>query len=106
MTESVISSVYGLNTSSKQVWDCLANRFASPSKSRISQLKGQLQSLQQGCMSCSELLLQVKSLADQLSIAGKPIDDDDDDLISAINCSLNPSFHPFITSYTVATQSQ
>lgn len=105
MTESVISSVYGLNTSSKQVWDCLANRFASPSKSRISQLKGQLQSLQQGCMSCSELLLQVKSLADQLSIASKPIDVDDD-LISAINRSLNPSFHPFITSYTVAIQSQ
>ena len=63
-----------------------------------------MQSLQQGSMSCSDLLLQVKSLADQLSIAGKPIGDDD--LISAINCSLNPAYHPFITSYTVATQSQ
>ena len=61
--------------------------------SRISQLKGQLQSLQHGSMSCSDLLLQVKSLADQLSIAGKPIGDDD--LISAINCSLNPSYYPF-----------
>nr|POE61356.1 hypothetical protein CFP56_66726 [Quercus suber] len=37
--------------------------------SRISQLKGQLQSLQQGSMSCADLLLQVKSLVDQLSIA-------------------------------------
>ena len=101
MTESVISSVYGLDTS-KQVWEYLANRFASPSKSRISQLKGQLQSLKQGSMSCSDLLLQVKSLADQLSIVGKPIDDDD--LISAVNRSLNHSYHPFIASYTVATR--
>lgn len=42
---SVLSSVYGLNTS-QQVWNSLTARFASQSPSKISYLKRQLQTLQ------------------------------------------------------------
>jgi hypothetical protein len=39
--------VYGLNTS-RSAWAYLAGRYADQSRSRISHLKRQLQSLQQG----------------------------------------------------------
>jgi hypothetical protein len=47
LSEKVLSTIYGLH-SSKQVWTALANRFASQSRSHISHLKRQIQSLQQG----------------------------------------------------------
>jgi hypothetical protein len=55
LAEKVLSTVYGLNTS-KLVWNSLANRFASQSKSRIYNIKHQLQSLRQGSKICSEYL--------------------------------------------------
>ena len=41
LTPNVLSTVYGLNTS-RQVWNSLATRYASQSKSRIAHLKRQL----------------------------------------------------------------
>jgi hypothetical protein len=52
LNPTIMSSMYGLNTS-KLAWDYLANRSASQSRSRISHLKRQLQSLQQGSKSCT-----------------------------------------------------
>ncbi|KAA8538352.1 hypothetical protein F0562_027825 [Nyssa sinensis] len=101
LSETVLSSVYGLTTS-RQVWTLLASRFASQSKSRVAYLKRQLQTLRQGTQPCSQFLQTAKSLADQLAIVGKPVDDDD--LISYLISGLNPSFHAFITSYSFATR--
>jgi hypothetical protein len=44
LSEKVLSTVYGLNTS-HQAWTALSTKFASKSKSRISNLKKQLQGL-------------------------------------------------------------
>jgi hypothetical protein len=44
---SLVSSMYGLKTS-QLAWNALATKFAAQSRSRISNLKRQLQSLQQG----------------------------------------------------------
>jgi hypothetical protein len=101
LTESVLASVYGLHTS-KQAWTALATRFASQSKSRISHLKKQLQTLAQGPKTCSEFLLTAKSLADQLAAAGNPISDEE--LISYITNGLNSPFTSFITTYSFATR--
>ena len=101
LSEAVLSTVYGLHTS-KQVWMALTNRFASQSRSHISQLKRQIQGLQQGSKSCTEYLKSAKSYADQLAAVGKPIDDED--LVSFIMSGLNPSFNSFVTAYTVATR--
>jgi hypothetical protein len=60
LSESILSSVYGLETS-RQVWSYLASRFAYQSRSRIAHLKRQLQSLQQGTSTCSEFLQLAKS---------------------------------------------
>ncbi|KAF5447742.1 hypothetical protein F2P56_033269 [Juglans regia] len=101
LSESVLSTVYGLQTS-HQVWTALASRFASQSRSRVSHLKRQLQCLSQGAKSCSEYLQSAKVLADQLVAVGKPTEDED--LISFIISGLNPSFNGFITSFSLATR--
>jgi hypothetical protein len=88
----VISTVYGLNTS-RQVWSALANRYAAPSKTRIQDLRCQLQILRQGDKPCSEYVCAAKSLADQLAMVGKPVSDED--LISYIISGLSPRYNAF-----------
>jgi hypothetical protein len=101
LSENVLSTVFGLNTS-REAWTSLANRFASQSKSRITQLKRQLQTIRQDTKTCAEYLQIAKGFADQLAIVGNPIDDAN--LISFLIGGLNPSFNPFITSYSLATR--
>jgi hypothetical protein len=101
LSPSILSTMYGLKTSF-ETWTTLATRYASQSKSRISHLKRQLQSLQQGNKSCTEYMNLAKQWADQLAAAGKPIDDDD--LISFVVSGLNPIFHTFVTVHSYATR--
>jgi hypothetical protein len=101
LSEAVLATVYGLNTS-RQVWSALASRFTSQSRSRISHIKRQLQNLKQGSMACSDYLRTAKVWADQLAAVGRPIDDED--LISYIIGGLSPIFNSFITSYTFITR--
>jgi hypothetical protein len=101
LSEKVLCTVYGLDTS-KQVWAALANRFANQSCPHISNIKQQLQNLRQGSKSCSDYLQVAKSLADQLSVMGKPLDDED--LISSITNGLNPNFINFVTNFAFATR--
>jgi hypothetical protein len=103
LDEKVLSSVYGLTTST-QVWNALATRFAPQSHSTIINLKRQLQTLQQGNKSCSDHLLTGKHLSDQLSAVAKLIDNED--LISYIVGGLNPIFTTFITSISFTTRDQ
>jgi len=60
LAPSLVPSMYGLNTS-RVAWSNLATRFATQSRSRISHLKRQLQSLQQGNKTCTEYLNQAKA---------------------------------------------
>jgi hypothetical protein len=101
LSPSIVSSMYGVNTS-YQAWTTLATKYASQSKSRISHLKRQLQTLQQGTKSCTEYLHLAKQWADQLSAAGKPVDDDD--MISYVIGGLNPCFNTFVTVHSFTTQ--
>jgi hypothetical protein len=89
LSEKVLATVYGLNTSHK-AWIALSTKFASKSKSRISNLKKQLQGLSQGSKSCSDFMQSAKLIADQLGAAGNPISDEE--LISSILNGLNPNF--------------
>ncbi|KAA8532326.1 hypothetical protein F0562_032419 [Nyssa sinensis] len=96
LSPTVVSTIYGLETS-WLAWQALGTRFAASSTSRISLIKRKLQSLQQGSMSCQIFLDEVKSLADELSAVGKPIDDSD--LILSVLNGLNSFFHSFVTTY-------
>jgi hypothetical protein len=101
LTSNVLSTVYGLNTS-RQVWISLAAHYASQSKSRITHLKCQLQTMRQDARSCTEYLQTAKTCADQLAAVGKPVDEED--LISFIISGLNPSFNVFITTFNLTTR--
>jgi hypothetical protein len=101
LSEKVISTVYGLNNS-RQVWSALANRYAAPSKTRIQDLRRQLQILRQGDKTCADYVNAAKSLADQLTMVGKPVLDED--LISYLIGGLNPRYNAFITSFTLMTK--
>ena len=48
-------------------------------------------------MLCQSFLDEVKSLSDELSAVGKPIEDSD--LILSVLNGLNPFFHSFVTTY-------
>lgn len=80
----------------------MVNRFASQSRSRVSHLKRQLQSLHQESKTCAEYLKTAKGWANQLTVIGRPTDDED--LISYIICVLNLTFNAFVTSYGLATR--
>jgi DNA-directed RNA polymerase specialized sigma subunit len=89
---------------SRKVWAHLATRFAPHSKSHISHLKRQLQTMQQGAKGCPDYLLTTKSLADQLAAIGKSVDDED--LISYIVGGLISSYQNFITTFNFVTREQ
>ena len=96
-----MGNVYGLETD-RQAWTALAARIASHSRSRVTHLKRQLQNLKQGSKSCLEFIQGAKSMANQLSAVGKPVEDED--ILFYIVSGLNPSFTPFLTSYSFATR--
>jgi hypothetical protein len=98
---SVLSSVYGLCTA-RQVWNHLTQRFVSQSRSHVTHLKRQLQSLNQGTKTCSEYLQVAKTWSDQLAAVKKPVDEDD--LISFVISGLNSTFQSFVTSYSFLTR--
>ncbi|KAJ8628397.1 hypothetical protein MRB53_021704 [Persea americana] len=97
LTEGDCAQVVGLSTS-YEVWHHLATTYASTSKARIMQLRLQLHQLKKGADTMSEFLLKAKSIADQLAIALKPIDDDD--LVLYILGGLGSESGPFVTSIT------
>jgi hypothetical protein len=97
LSPSLVSSMYSVKTS-HQAWTSLATRYASQSKSRVSHLKRQLQSLQQGNKTCTEYLKMAKESADELAAVGKPVEDDD--LISFVVSGLNPLFNTFVTVHS------
>jgi hypothetical protein len=101
LSEKLVSTVYGMETS-QQVWTALQTRFSSQSRSRISHLKCQLQTLTQGTKSCSKYLENAKHLADQLAAAGKPVDDQD--LISFLLSGLSSTYTPFVTSFNFVSR--
>ncbi|XP_041016396.1 uncharacterized protein LOC121258994 [Juglans microcarpa x Juglans regia] len=88
--------MYGLETS-RLAWQALNSCFVAPSTSQISLIKRKLQSLQQGTMLCQSFLDEAKSLSDELSVVGKPVEDLD--LIFSMLNGLNSSFHFFVTTY-------
>jgi hypothetical protein len=63
LSKKVLSTIYGLETS-RQVWAALANQFANQSKTRVANLKKQLQSLHQGSKNCTDYISIAKECAD------------------------------------------
>lgn len=98
ISDPVLPYIVGC-TSSKAVWDTLAKRFASKSRSQVIQLKTRLQNLTKGDKSVDEYLKSVKEISDLLAATGSTVDDGD--LLVYILNGLPAEFDSFSTSIRV-----
>jgi hypothetical protein len=101
LTKRVLTTVYSMNTA-RQVWQHLSKQFAPNSRSQITTLKRQLQTITQGNQACSNYLAIAKSYAYQLVAIGKNVDDED--LISYVVGGLNSSYQSFIITFNFVTR--
>ncbi|KAF4379061.1 hypothetical protein F8388_022148 [Cannabis sativa] len=97
MSESVLGSLAQFQ-SSYTACRALEQRYASQSKARILQIKSQLSTIQKGNLSIFDYLDKVKILADSLSVAGTPMDEND--LIMHLLNGLGPEFDPVVVHVT------
>nr|GME05858.1 Retrovirus-related Pol polyprotein from transposon RE1 [Ipomoea batatas] len=74
-------------TISLTAWQLLASTFAKPSHGHIRQLKEQLKCLTNGTKSVSAYMYAIKTRSDDVTLLGKPIDDEDlyKSVVDAIN---------------------
>ncbi|KAL5713883.1 Beta-galactosidase 8 [Ranunculus cassubicifolius] len=98
ISDPVLPYIVGC-TSSKEVWDTLARRFKTKSRSQVIQLKTKLQNLKKGDQSITEYLKTVKETSDLLAAAGSIVDDGD--LLVYILNGLPAEFDAFSTSIRV-----
>uniref|UniRef100_A0A803PY32 Integrase catalytic domain-containing protein n=1 Tax=Cannabis sativa TaxID=3483 RepID=A0A803PY32_CANSA len=97
MTEGVLGSVANFNTV-YSVWRALEQRFASQSRARLLQLKGQFSHVHKGSLSILDYTDKVQSLFDAITIAGSPIDEQD--VILQLLNGLGPEYDSVVSGIT------
>ena len=95
LSPTVISTVARF-TLSHATWTSLENRYASQSKSCILQLWNDLLTTKGEGLSISDFVDKINQIADNLALAGKPIDDDE--LVTIIMNNVGPTFEVTISS--------
>jgi hypothetical protein len=90
-------------STSHYVWHTLEKALASPSNSRIMQLHGSFQDLQQGDSSVSLYMQQAKSLFDELATTGRPMSLEDFNLY--VFRGLHGEFKDLVTSLITKAES-
>ncbi|KAJ1691116.1 hypothetical protein LUZ63_015271 [Rhynchospora breviuscula] len=85
-------------STSFDLWNTLLHIFTSSSRSRITDLKRQLQFTTKGAQSCDEFDQHMRRLSDELAFIGAPVPDDE--LVSYTLNGLGSDFLPIITSVT------
>ncbi|KAL1190128.1 Retrovirus-related Pol polyprotein from transposon RE1 [Cardamine amara subsp. amara] len=93
LTQSV-QTLVSTATTTKEVWDCLADALGNPTRGHIRKLKYQLKTCVKGTKSISEYLRLMKSKVDDLALLGKPFDPED--LTEQILASLSEEYKPEI----------
>ncbi|KAL5713022.1 hypothetical protein ACHQM5_015139 [Ranunculus cassubicifolius] len=98
ISEPLLSYVVGFPTA-QSLWNTIENRFATISRSHVLQLRTRLQMLRKGSLSISQYLQNIKSITDNLSAAGSPIEDGD--LVFHILNGLPSDYNAFVTSVRI-----
>ncbi|XP_008232570.1 PREDICTED: uncharacterized protein LOC103331702 [Prunus mume] len=83
LSNDAIEYVVGCKTA-RDAWLNLTDRYASVSRSRVTQLKTELHTISKGADSIERFLLRLQHLRDQLTVAGVKLTDDDI-IIPALN---------------------
>jgi hypothetical protein len=76
LSPDVLAHVVGLETSA-EVWKALNDHVAAKSKTKIQQLRSALNNTRKNDLSTDKYFAKMKSIASELSSAGKPLDDDE-----------------------------
>ncbi|XP_009369319.2 uncharacterized protein LOC103958737 [Pyrus x bretschneideri] len=95
LTPSVLS-VVASKRSSHDTWEALEQRYASTSQNRILFLRNELMQTKKGDMSIADYLDRMNSIADNLALAGNPVNDDE--LVQIILNNLGPAYEMTVSA--------
>ncbi|KAM3333083.1 hypothetical protein ACQJBY_028287 [Aegilops geniculata] len=100
LSREVLLQVHSI-VSSTGVWTAILQMFASQSRARHIQLRGQLNNTKKGDSFAAIYFSKMKGFADELAAAGKPVDDDD--LVSYILQGLDSDYNPYVAALSTRT---
>ncbi|KAA8539520.1 hypothetical protein F0562_026212 [Nyssa sinensis] len=92
----IVLSTVARFTSSQATWSSLEKRYASQSKNRILQLRHDLLTVKGEGLSISDFVDKINQIADNLALAGKPVDDDE--LVNIILNNVGPAYEITVSS--------
>jgi hypothetical protein len=95
MTKVTLSQVHGCRTSA-ETWTVIEGNFTSARKARTINSRIVLATTKKGELSIVDYIDKMRNLSDELTAAGKPIDDDD--LISYILSGLDYEYNSIVTT--------
>ena len=79
-----------MHVTARAVWSSLEQRFASQNQQRIVELRTELVTTKRSDLSISDFLDKIHSIADNLSLSGSHISDED--LVSIIMSNVGPLY--------------
>ena len=94
---SMLGHIIHCKTAS-EIWKTLEQIFSTKSKARILNLRFMLQSTKKGSMTSENYFLKMKSLADELMVAGQPVSEDE--LVLYVSGGLGPEYESVVVTLT------
>lgn len=94
LTKDVLAQVATLPTAA-EVWKALNNMFFAQSRARATNLRMQLCTTKKGNSTMAAFFTKMKGIRDELSAAGKVIDDEE--MVSHILAGLDQDYNPVVT---------
>ncbi|KAJ9561510.1 hypothetical protein OSB04_006670 [Centaurea solstitialis] len=95
LSEEAFSEIVGLSTA-REIWLALEAAYSNSSVERIQNLRDQLRQVSKGSSSVSEFGRKFRTICDQLSAIGHPVEDSDK--VHWFLCGLGASFETFSTT--------